>query len=104
MVNKEYPGRIKVKICLDPKFGEVSFEIEASKKANVKNKCLFDALSEFGVELERAKYIVADMAKNTDTGKYYHLEPIDYVKYGRERRDEAEAQYQARFGPAELRP
>lgn len=102
MESREYPGRIKVKICLDPKFGEVSFEIEASKKANVKNKCLFDALSEFGIELERAKYIVADMAKNTDAGKYYHLDITDYVKYGRKRRDEAEAQYQARFGPAEL--
>ena len=102
MDSKEYPGRIKVKICLDPKFGEVSFEIEASKKANVKNKCLFDALSDFGIELDRAKYIVADMAKNTDAGKYYHLDTTDYVKYGRKRRDEAEAQYQARFGPAEL--
>lgn len=99
---KEYPGRIKVKICLDPKFGEVSFEIEAAKKANVKNKCLFDALREFGIELERSKHIVADMAKSTDTGKFYHLEPIDYIKYGRERRHEIERAHQARFGPAKL--
>lgn len=99
MVNKEYPGRIKVKLVLDPKFGEVEFQIEGT---NIKNKCLYDALSEHGIELERAKYIVADVAKSTDCGKYYHLEPIDYVKYGRERRHEAEAQYQARFGPAKL--
>ena len=94
-----YPGRIKVKIVLDPKFGEVQFEIE---ETNIKNKCLFDALSEHGIELERAKYIVEDIAKCTSTGKFYHLEPIDYVKYGRERRYEAEEQYQARFDPAKL--
>jgi hypothetical protein len=94
-----YPGRIKVKIVFDPKFGEVQFEIE---ETNIKNKCLFDALSEHGIELERAKYIVQDMAKCTNTGKFYHLEPIDYVKYGRQRRYEAEEQYQARFGPAQL--
>jgi hypothetical protein len=94
-----YPGRIKIKIVLDPKFGEVQFEIE---ETNIKNKCLFDALSEHGIELERAKYIAEDMAKCTNTGKFYHLEPIDYVKYGRERRYEAEEQYQARFGPAQL--
>ena len=99
MVNKEYPGRIKVKIVLDLKFGEVEFEIEGT---NIKNKCLYDALSEHGIEIERAKYIVEDVAKCTNTGKFYHLEPIDYVKYGRERRLEAEAQYQARFGPAKL--
>ena len=99
MVNKEYPGRIKVKIVLDPKFGEVEFEIEGT---NIKNKCLYDALSEHGIEIERAKYIVQDAAKCVTTGKFYHLEPIDYVKYGRERRREAEEQYQARFGPVEL--
>lgn len=93
MEEKQYPGRIKIKICLDPRFGEVSFEIEASKKPNIKNKCLFDALSEFGIELERAKYIVADMAKHTDSGKYYHLDTTDYVKYGRERRDKIEAEH-----------
>jgi hypothetical protein len=99
MVNKEYPGRIKVKLILDPKFGEVEFQIEGT---NIKNKCLYDALSEHGIELKRAKYIVSDIAKTTDCGKFYHLEPIDYVKYGRERRHEAEAQHQARFGPAKL--
>jgi len=99
MVNKEYPGRIKVKIVFEPRFGEVEFEIEGT---NIKNKCLYDALSQHGIELERAKYIVEDVGKCITTGKFYHLEPIDYVKYGRERRCEAEEQYQARFGPAKL--
>ena len=99
MVNKEYPGRIKVKIVVDPRFGEVEFEIEGT---NIKNKCLYDALSEHGIELDRAKYIVEDVAKSTNTGKFYHMEPIDYIKYGRERRYEAEREYQARFGPAQL--
>jgi hypothetical protein len=94
-----YPGRIKVKIVVDPKFGEVEFQIEGT---NIKNKCLYDALSEHGIELKRAKYIVDDVAKSTNTGKFYHLEQIDYVKYGRERRYEAEREYQARFGPAQL--
>jgi hypothetical protein len=101
-MNKEtnpYPGRIRVKIVLDPNFGEVQFEID---ETNIKNKCLYDALSEYGIELERAKYIVADMSKSTNSGKLYHMNPIDYVKYGRERRREAEEQYQARFGPAKL--
>ena len=99
MVNREYPGRIKVKIVLDPKFGEVEFQIE---NTNIKNKCLYDALSQHGIEIERAKYIVEDVSKCINTGKFYHLEPIDYVKYGRERRREAESEYQARFGPAKL--
>lgn len=99
MVKNPYPGRIKVKLVLDPKFGEVEFQIEGT---NIKNKCLYDALSEHGIELERAKHIVADVSKCTNTGKFYHLEQIDYVKYGRERRDEAEREYQARFGPAQL--
>jgi hypothetical protein len=94
-----YPGRIKVRMILDPAFGEVSFEIEDSV---IRNKCLYDALSEYGIELERAKYIVEDIAKSTNTAKYYHMEPIDYVKYGRKRRREAEEQHQARFGPAKL--
>jgi hypothetical protein len=95
----EFPGRIKVRMVLDPVFGEVSFEIEDSV---IKNKCLYDALSGYGIEIERAKYIVADMAKSVNTAKYYHMDEIDYVKYGRERRREAEEQYQARFGPAKL--
>lgn len=94
-----YPGRIKVRLVLDAKFGEVEFQIEGT---NIKNKCLYDALSEHGIELKRAKYIVEDVAKCTNTGKFYHMEPIDYTKYGRERRYEAEEQYQARFGPAKL--
>jgi hypothetical protein len=97
--NNPYPGRIKIKLVLDPRFGEVEFQID---ETNIKNKCLYDALSEYGIELDRAKYIVEDVAKSTNTGKFYHMEPIDYVKYGRERRDEAEREYQARFGPAQL--
>ena len=99
MVNKEYPGRIKVKIVLDPKFGEVEFQIEESV---IKNKCLYDALSEYGIELERAKYIVADIAKSTDMAKFYHLEPTDYVKYGRERREEIEGGDPAGLSPVKL--
>jgi hypothetical protein len=99
MAKPLYPGRIKVKTVLDPKFGEVYFEIEGS---NVKNKCLYDALSEFGVELERAKDIVADLAKSTDSGKYYHMELIDYIAHGRKRREEAEEKYSTRLSSAEL--
>lgn len=100
--NSEFPGRIKVKTMLDPRFGEVYFEIEASKRSTVTNKCLYDALSDFGIELDRAKHIVKDVAISINTGKFYHVELIDYVKYGRERRREAEEQHQARFGPAQL--
>ena len=99
MVNKEYPGRIKVRLILDPKFGEVEFQIEGS---NIKNKCLYDALSEYGIELERAKYIVEDVAKCTNTGKFYHIEETDYVKYGRERRQEIERRDPTGPSPVEL--
>jgi hypothetical protein len=99
MDKNPYPGRIKVKLVMDPRFGEVQFEIEGT---DIKNKCLYDALSEHGIELKRAKYIVEDVTKCTNTGKFYHMEPIDYIKYGRERRYEAEREYQARFGPAQL--
>lgn len=100
--NSEFPGRIKVKTMLDPRFGEVYFEIEASKRSTVTNKCLYDALSDFGIELDRARHIVKDVAISINTGKFYHVELTDYVKYGRERRREAEEQHQARFGPAQL--
>ena len=32
MANSLYPGRIKIKTVLDPRFGEVHFEIDGSKK------------------------------------------------------------------------
>ena len=90
MVNPLYPGRIKIKTVLDPRFGEVHFEIEGS---NIKNKCLYDALSDYGVNLERAKEISKDLAKDTNSGKYYHMELIDYVTNGRKRREEVEEKY-----------
>jgi hypothetical protein len=96
----EFPGRIKVRMVLDPAFGEVSFEIEDSV---IKNKCLYDALSGYGIEIERAKYIVADMAKSVNTAKYYHMDETDYVKYGRERRQEIERGDQAGSRPVKLR-
>lgn len=89
MAENPYPGRIKVKVTLDVKFGEVYFEIDGSPIS--RNKCLFDLLSQYGLKLERSKPIVADLAKSIDMNKFYHLEPIDYVKYGRERRSETEA-------------
>jgi hypothetical protein len=80
MEEKGYPGRIKIKMTLDPSFGEVSFEIEGT---TIKRKCLYDALSDYGVKLERSKEIVEDMTVCTNTGKYYHMEPVNYVQYGR---------------------
>lgn len=95
----QYPGRIKIKLVINPKFGELEFQIDGT---NIKNKCLYDALTEYGIEFERAKDIVADIAKCVNTGKYYHMDETDYIEYGRDRRLEAEEQYQARFGPAKL--
>lgn len=100
--NREFPGRIKVKTMVDPRFGEVYFEIEASKRTTVTNKCLYDALSDFGIELERARHIVKDVAISINTGKLYHIELTDYVKYGRERREEIERRDSAGFSPIEL--
>lgn len=102
MEDLKYPGRIKVRVVLDPRFGEVYFEIEASKKTTVKNKCLYDALSDFGIEMARAKHIVRDLAISINTGKFYHLDPIDYIEHGREERYEIESRNQARFSPAKL--
>jgi hypothetical protein len=102
MRDPEFPGRIKVRTLLDPRFGEVYFEIEASKRGTVKNKCLYDALSDFGIELERAKHIVKDVAILINSGKFYHIEETDYVKYGRERRQEIEGGDPTGFSPVEL--
>ena len=102
MRNPEFPGRIKVKTLVDPRFGEVYFEIEAAKRSTVKNKCLYDALSDFGIELDRARHIVKDVAISINTGKFYHIELNDYVKYGRERRQEIERRDSAGSSPVEL--
>lgn len=102
MRNPEFPGRIKVKTIVDPRFGEVYFEVEASKRSTVKNKCLYDALSDFGIELDRAKHIVKDVAISINTGKFYHIEETDYVKYGRERRQEIERRDPTGPSPVEL--
>jgi hypothetical protein len=102
MRDPEFPGRIKVRTLLDPRFGEVYFEIEASKRSTVTNKCLYDGLSDFGIELERAKHIVKDVAILINSGKFYHIEETDYVKYGRERRQEIEGGDPTGFSPVEL--
>ena len=77
------PGRIKVLTRLDVKFGEVTFEIENTP---VKSKCLYDALSQFGIELEKAKDIVANVALNINDSRYFHLDVSDYVIYGKSQR------------------
>ena len=102
MRDPEFPGRIKVKTIVDPRFGEVYFEVEASKRSTIRNKCLYDALSDFGIELDRAKHIVKDVAISINTGKFYHIELTDYVKHGRKRREEIERGDPAGFSPVEL--
>lgn len=79
----QLPGKIKIITRLDPKFGEVTFEIE---NTSVKSKCLYDALSQFGIELERAKEIVATVAINVNDSRYFHLDISDYVIYGKSKR------------------
>lgn len=102
MRDPEFPGRIKVKTLVDPRFGEVYFEVEAAKRSTVKNKCLYDALSDFGIELDRARHIVKDVAISINTGKFYHVELTDYVKYGRQRRQEIEERDSTRSSSVKL--
>jgi hypothetical protein len=84
MANREFPGKIRVSAKLDVRFGEMSFTISAPGRSDVENKCLYDALSIFGVKLDRAKKIVEQMSSDLKHGRYFSIDLIDYRKYEQE--------------------
>jgi len=73
-------GRVRISAKLDQRFGEMHFEVYARKEVVTTNKCLYDALSEFGIDLDDAKGIVEDFAKMLNGEKYYTVTYKSYKK------------------------
>ena len=88
MANKEFPGKIRVSAKLDPKFGEMWFTISGSGRSDVQNKCLYDALSIFGIKMDAAKKIVEEMSNDLRHGRYFKIHLTEYRKYEKEEEQE----------------
>ena len=88
MASREFPGKIRVTAKLDPKFGEMWFIISASGRTDVQNKCLYDALSIFGIKMDAAKKIVEEMSNDLKNGRYFNIHLTEYRKYENEKEQE----------------
>jgi hypothetical protein len=78
MENQKYPGKVKVSAYIDVRFGEMWFEVEGKGRFNVKNKCLYDALSKFDIKMDRAKEIVKVIANDIASCRNFYVDLIDY--------------------------
>lgn len=89
-----YPGKVKVSAFIDVNFGEMWFEVEGKGRLNVKNKCLYDALSKFDIKMDRAKEIVRVIANDIASCRNYYVDLKDYrvtQDYEEERNETAPA-------------
>lgn len=91
MANREFPGKIRVTAKLDPTFGEMWFIISASGRTDVQNKCLYDALSIFGIKMDAATKIVEEMSNDLKHGRYFNIHLTEYRKYEKEEEQEERA-------------
>ena len=78
MVHPGWTGNIKIRSFLNTENGEYYFMVRSRSGAkNVTRKCLYDALSDFGINYEKAKKIVKKYAKTADTFSEMTLEITD---------------------------
>lgn len=79
------PERISIRGYLDYKSGDYIF-IVFSNKRYVQAKGLYDALSIFGINYDRAKLIVAEMSDELDTTHKFRTTEADYTPFALDQR------------------
>lgn len=79
------PEKISIRGYLDPDTGEYNF-IVFSNKRYVKTKGLYDALSIFGINYDKAKKIVSDIYPELDTTYKFRTFETDYTQFALDQR------------------
>jgi hypothetical protein len=79
------PDYVSIRGYLDVNSGEYTF-IAFSNKRYVKAKGLYDVLSIFGINYERAKQIVSEIANELDTTHKFRTKETDYTRFASEQR------------------
>lgn len=79
------PEKISIRGYLDYRSGEYTF-IVFSNKRYVQAKGLYDALSIFGINYDRAKLIVAEMSDELDTTHKFKTTESDYTQFALDQR------------------
>lgn len=79
------PEYVSIRGYLDKNNGEYTF-IAFSNKRYVKAKGLYDALSIFGINYEKAKKIVSEMAHELDTTHKFKVNTTDYTQLALDQR------------------
>jgi hypothetical protein len=79
------PDKISVRGYLDYKSGEYVF-IVFSNKRYVQAKGLYDALSIFGINYDKAKLIVAEMSDELDTTHKFRTTEANYTQFALDQR------------------
>lgn len=78
--NQSY-GNLKIVGTLNPKNGEYWFTLTSENGIkSFSNKCLYDALSNYGISYEKAKEIVNKYAVTFTKTVMLETFPIDYYK------------------------
>jgi len=81
MENRKYLGKMIISWKLNEKTGDVMFHIGTEHDSKVvENKCLFDALSQYGVAYDSAKYITEKCAKFFNSDAHFRLYSTDIYK------------------------
>jgi hypothetical protein len=79
------PEKISIRGYLDYKSGEFTF-IVFSNKRYVQAKGLYDALSIFGINYDKAKLIVAEMSNELDTTHKFRTTEANYTQFALDQR------------------
>jgi hypothetical protein len=81
MIKERYIGKVVISSALNAKSGECWFYIGSENFTRVvENKCLYDALSDYGIGYEKAKEIVKECAKSFDSKNRFDLYTTDLYK------------------------
>ena len=81
MIKERYIGKVVVSVTLNTKSGECWFYVGSENLSRLtENKCLYDALSDYGINYEKAKEIVKECAKSVDSKNRFDLYTTDLYK------------------------
>ena len=81
MERKLYLGELIITTELNVRNGEVMFYLGYEHDTRVvHNKCLYDALSDYGIQYDKAKYIVEKCAKTFNSNTLVKLHKCDFYK------------------------
>jgi hypothetical protein len=81
MIKERYIGKIVISTALNTRSGECWFYVGSEHFTRItENKCLYDALADYGIGYEKAKEIVKECAKSLDSKNKFDLYTTDLYK------------------------